>query len=125
MWSAKVPGKAVGGVGELGHDGGLANAASGGGGAGGVGQNAGPAAVRDGGPGWVSTLRDGSIVVTYASGGVGRARSGNNLFAFAVVVRSKADNTGDGGDGGSSGSSAKGGNGGSGIVIVRYVTGGK
>jgi hypothetical protein len=42
-----------------------------------------------------------------------------------VVVRSKADNTGDGGDGGSSGSSAKGGNGGSGIVIVRYVTGGK
>jgi sialate O-acetylesterase len=125
MWSAKVPGKAVGGVGELGHDGGLANAASGGGGAGGVGQNANPAAVRDGGPGWVSTLRDGSTVVTYAAGGVGRVRPGNNLFAV-VDVRSKADNTGDGGDGGSSGNgSAKGGNGGSGIVIVRYVTGGK
>ncbi len=123
MWSATVPGKAVGGVGELGHDGGLANAASGGGGAGGVGQSAGPAAVRDGGPGWVSTLRDGVTAVTYATGGVGRARPRD---VPVVDGRSKADNTGDGGDGGGSGNgSAKGGNGGSGIVIVRYVTGGK
>ena len=90
-----------------------------------MGQNAGPAAVRDGGLGLVSTLRDGVTAVTYAAGGVGRVRPGNNLFAV-VDVRSKADNTGDGGDGGSSGNgSAKGGHGGSGIVIVRYVTGGK
>ncbi|MFZ4397578.1 MAG: sialate O-acetylesterase [Kiritimatiellia bacterium] len=126
MWGAKVPGKAVGGVGELGHDGGLAGAASGGGGAGGVGgvgKNARANAVREGGPGRVSTLRDGVTAVTYSAGGVGRARPRD---VPVVDGQSKADNTGDGGDGGSSGNgSAKGGHGGSGIVIVRYVTGGK
>ena len=109
-----------------GYDGGAAGqdaGGAGGGGAGGVGQNASSNAVRDGGPGRASTLRDGATVVTYAAGGVGRARPRD---VPVVDGQSKADNTGDGGDGGSSSNgSAKGGNGGSGIVILRYVTGGR
>ncbi|MEI7823231.1 MAG: sialate O-acetylesterase [Verrucomicrobiota bacterium] len=116
----------VAGPPRQGYDGGAAGmdaGGAGGGGAGGVGQNASPAAVRDGGLGRASTLRDGATAVTYSAGGVGRTRPRD---VPVVDGQSKADNTGDGGDGGSSGnSSAKGGTGGSGIVIIRYVTGGK
>ncbi len=120
--------KGIGVAGPLrqGYDGGAAGmdaGGAGGGGAGGMGQNASANTVRDGGPGRVSTLRDGATAVTYASGGTGRARPRD---VPVVDGRSKADNTGDGGDGGGSGNgSAKGGHGGSGIVIVRYVTGGQ
>ena len=120
--------KGIGAAGppRQGYDGGAAGmdaGGAGGGGAGGVGQNASPAAVRDGGLGRASTLRDGATAVTYSAGGLGRTRPRD---VPVVDGQSKADNTGDGGDGGSSGnSSAKGGTGGSGIVIIRYVTGGK
>ncbi len=116
----------VAGPPRQGYDGGVAGmdaGGAGGGGAGGVGQNPNANRVRDGGPGRVSTLRDGVTPVTYSAGGVGRARPRD---VPVVEGQSKADNTGDGGDGGSSGNGkATGGNGGSGIVIVRYVTGGK
>lgn len=119
-------GTGVAGPPRQGYDGGATKqdaGGAGGGGAGGVGQNASANVVRDGGPGRVSTLRDGVTATTYGAGGSGRTRPGD---APVVDGRSKADNTGDGGDGGSSGNgSANGGNGGSGIVIVRYVTGGK
>lgn len=102
----------------------------GGGGAGGAASaKASSAAVRQGGPGLTSTFRDGVTAVTYASGGWARSRP--SYEPLLVDGSSKEASTGDGGDGGSCsmyGKSyipAKGGNGSSGIVIVRYVTGGK
>jgi len=109
-----------------GYDGGE----GGGGGAGGASPaKASSAAVRQGGPGRASAIRDGVTAVTYASGGWARSRP--SYEPLVADGNSKEANTGDGGDGGSCslyGKSyipAKGGNGGSGIVIVRYVTGGK
>jgi len=102
----------------------------GGGGAGGAAPaKASSAAVRKGGLGRASSIRDGVTAVTYASGGGARSRP--SYEPLVADGSSKEENTGDGGDGGSSsmyGASyiaAKGGNGGSGIVIIRYVTGGK
>lgn len=114
-----------------GYDGGASgHAPGGGGGAGGVGPVGPPsAAVRQGGPGQACAIRDGVTAVTYASGGWARSRP--SYEPLVADGASKEPNTGDGGDGGScslygaSYIAAKGGNGGSGIVIVRYVTGGK
>ena len=101
---------------------------AGGGGAGGAGQDRDNCPSWAGGVGRASTFRDGVTPVMYATGGNSRNRPGES--PPVVDGKAKADNTGDGGDGGSSSCykpyiGAKGGNGGSGIVIVRYVTGGK
>jgi len=102
----------------------------GGGGAGGAAlAKASSAAVRQGGPGLTSAMRDGVTAVTYASGGWARSRL--SYEPRVADGNSKEANTGDGGDGGSCGAygalyvPVKGGNGGSGIVIVRSVTGGR
>ncbi len=123
-------GAGIAGPPRQGHDGGTAGSGdgAGGGGAGGVGQAPNGTPPRAGGAGRASIFQDGVTASTYATGGTGKVRPRD--FPLVVDGGSKADNTGDGGDGGSSSQinpyiGAKGGNGGSGIVIVRYVTGGK
>ena len=116
------PGAGLAGPPRQGYDG-----RAGGGGAGGAGQDRDNCPSWAGGVGRASTFRDGVTPVMYATGGNSRDRPRD---VPVVDGRSKANNTGDGGDGGSSSRynpyiGAKGGKGGSGIVIVRYVTGGK
>ncbi|MFZ4395137.1 MAG: sialate O-acetylesterase [Kiritimatiellia bacterium] len=83
-----------------------------GGEAAGAGQNA-------GGTGCVSTMRDGVTAISYALDGLSRNRVRN--VPLGAREPSK-ENSGYGGDGGSGNAQVRGS---AGIVIVRYVTGGK
>jgi hypothetical protein len=105
-------GKAVGGVGELGYDGGTAQNKeypSGGGGAGSVGLSASP---YTGGSG--TNLAFTGVTVEYGRGGSGGPRTGNDGVPGTA-------NTGNGGNGGGGNPVKNGGKGGSGIVVVRYL----
>ena len=128
--SATQPGSASGGYG---HAGGASTSnpggGGGGGGAGSVGSSGGPADGGNGGSGF-TTFLSGSPM-SYAGGGGGGCQSG---WMYGTATAGGGDggafganatpNTGGGGGGGGV-HGGSGGNGGSGIVIVRYVTGGK
>jgi hypothetical protein len=116
--TARPAGKAVGGVGELGYDGGTAplqEKPSGGGGAGSVGRSVTPYTVgANYGGGSGTNLAFTGVTVEYGRGGDGGLRAGNDGVPGTA-------NTGNGGNGGGGNPVRNGGKGGSGIVVVRYL----